>query len=233
MFKNNVLLHRIPRIVKASWPTFLGLLLIVFFLSYAVTAFSARSDIITTKVTEMANENNVEDGCFDSVFKLKDSEINKIKDLNVQIQENFSVSFALDNSTLRVFKTRENIDLVALDDGSYPNKGEIVLEKLYAKYHNYNIGSTIKIGDKSFTVSGIGSSPDYDKVKEEINEQFKDDTSDLLKKAFAAKVMEKQKDSITLDVLDEWENPIVRDVNIRGDEVSNDIHVGDLISLVD
>lgn len=72
-----------------------------------------------------------------------------------------------------------------------------------------------------------------DKVKEEINEQFKDDTSDLLKKAFAAKVMEKQKDSITLDVLDEWENPIVRDVNIRGDEVSNDIHVGDLISLVD
>lgn len=170
MFKNNVLLHRIPRIVKASWPTFLGLLLIVFFLSYAVTAFSARSDIITTKVTEMANENNVEDGCFDSVFKLKDSEINKIKDLNVQVQENFSVSFALDNSTLRVFKTRENIDLVALDDGSYPNKGEIVLEKLYAKYHNYNIGSTIKIGDKSFTVSGIGSSPDYDKVKEEISD---------------------------------------------------------------
>ncbi|MDO5329723.1 MAG: FtsX-like permease family protein [Coriobacteriia bacterium] len=170
MFKNNILLHRIQRIVKNSWPTFFGLLLIVFFLSYAVTAFSARSDIITTKVTEMAKENNVEDGCFESVFKLNKSEIDKIKDLGVQIQENFSVCFTLDNATLRVFKNRDNIDLVALDQGSYPNKGEIVLEKLYAKEHNYTIGSSLKIGDKDFIISGIGSSPDYDKVKENMSD---------------------------------------------------------------
>lgn len=70
-------------------------------------------------------------------------------------------------------------------------------------------------------------------VKEEINETLEDQNSELLQKAFAAKVKEKQSESITVDILDEWDEPIATEMEIKGDEVSNDIHVGDIISLVD
>lgn len=72
-----------------------------------------------------------------------------------------------------------------------------------------------------------------DKVKEEINETLKTQNSELFKKAFAAKVKEKLSKSITFDILDEWEEPIARDMEVEGDEVSDEIHVGDIISLVD
>lgn len=72
-----------------------------------------------------------------------------------------------------------------------------------------------------------------DKVKEEINETLEDQDPELLKKAFAAKVKQKQSESITVDLLDEWEDPIATDMEVEGDEVSDEIHVGDIISLVD
>ena len=72
-----------------------------------------------------------------------------------------------------------------------------------------------------------------DKVKEEINEKLEDQDSELFKKAFAAKVKKKQSESITVDILDEWEEPIATDMEVEGDEVSDEINVGDIISLVD
>ena len=71
-----------------------------------------------------------------------------------------------------------------------------------------------------------------DKVKEEINKKLADEDSELLKKAFAAKVKEKQNESISVDILDEWDEPIA-DMDIHADEISDDICVGDIISLVD
>ena len=72
-----------------------------------------------------------------------------------------------------------------------------------------------------------------DKVKEEINETLEEQDSELFKQAFAAKVKKKQSESITVDILDEWEDPIATDMEVEGDEVSDEIHVGDIISLVD
>lgn len=71
-----------------------------------------------------------------------------------------------------------------------------------------------------------------DKIKEEINERLADEDSELLKKAFAAKVKKKQNESISVDILDKWDEPIA-DIDIHADEISDDICVGDIISLVD
>jgi hypothetical protein len=73
-----------------------------------------------------------------------------------------------------------------------------------------------------------------DKVKEEINEiLLEDQDPELFIKAFAAKVKMKQSESITVDILDEWDEPIATGMEVKGDEVSDEIHVGDIISLVD
>lgn len=71
-----------------------------------------------------------------------------------------------------------------------------------------------------------------DKVKEEINEKLADEDPELFKNAFSAKVKKKQNESISVDILDRWDEPIA-DMDIRADEISDDICVGDIISLVD
>ena len=72
-----------------------------------------------------------------------------------------------------------------------------------------------------------------EKAKEEINATLRDRDLEVFKKAFAAKVKEKMSESITVDVLDEWDEMMMSDVVVECDEVSDDIHVGDIISLVD
>lgn len=175
MFKNKVLLHRIPRIFRASAATFIALTLVVAFLTYAVTTYSARTEIIAKSVRESAQKNNVEDGFFKAAFKLTTDELGKLEETNVDVQENFSVTINVDNSKLRVFKIRERIDKVDVDNGSNPQPGEIVVEKLYARAHGLTLGSIINVGGKDYKVSGTGSSPDYDRVKENLSDLTSDE----------------------------------------------------------
>lgn len=175
MFKNKVLLHRIPRIFKASAATFIALTLVVGFLTYAVTTYSARTEIIAKSVRESAQKNNVEDGFFEAAFKLTTDELKQLQETNVDVQENFSVTINVGDSKLRVFKIRERIDKVDVDNGTNPRPGEIVVEKLYAKAHDLNIGSIINVGGKDYKVSGTGSSPDYDRVKENLSDLTSDE----------------------------------------------------------
>ena len=70
-------------------------------------------------------------------------------------------------------------------------------------------------------------------VKEEVSERLKNQNSDLFKKAFNAKVKKKSKDSITIDIADRWDVTIVTDMKLEADEVSDEIHIGDIISIFD
>ena len=70
-----------------------------------------------------------------------------------------------DSSTLRLFRNREHIDLIDLDEGRQAEKeGEIVLEKRYSEEQDISTGDEIDIGGQTLQVVGIGTVPDYDAV---------------------------------------------------------------------
>lgn len=69
-----------------------------------------------------------------------------------------------------------------------------------------------------------------DNVKEEISNKLELEDEDVMKKAFNAKVKEKSQHSVKVSILDEMDEPLT-EVDIDGDEVSEDIHVGDVIEL--
>lgn len=69
-----------------------------------------------------------------------------------------------------------------------------------------------------------------DNVKEEISNKLELEDEDIMKKAFNAKVKEKSQHSVKVSILDEMDEPLT-EVDIDGDEVSEDIHVGDVIEL--
>lgn len=71
-----------------------------------------------------------------------------------------------------------------------------------------------------------------DNVKEEINNKLEFEDEDVMKKAFNAKVKEKSSHSVKLSILDEMDEPLTY-VDITGDEISEEIQVGDIIELKD
>lgn len=84
-------------------------------------------------------------------------------------------------------------------------------------------------------LSGIAGAMVYkcltpDTVKQDIQEELRE--QDTLEEAFKAKVRKKSKHTISVTVLNDMDKPLCN-LNLEGDEVSDDIHVGDEILLKD
>lgn len=137
-------------------------LLIVFGIAFIISMATAADSIINT-VEEKKIENRVEDGEFTVFTPLTKEQIEYINEKNIVIEESFNVSYLLeDNSTLRIFKVKKKINLIALNVGKLPVKSnEIVMEENYAKEHNLNINDQIVLGENCYIICGIGSTPDY------------------------------------------------------------------------
>ena len=98
------------------------------------------------------------------LYRSPHPELDKLGEKGVDIEPICYLDFSQGKKgTLRVFKNRENIDLVELDDGNLAKKaGEVVLEKRYCEENEIHVGDKIKIAGTSYQVVGIGSTPDYD-----------------------------------------------------------------------
>ncbi len=60
-------------------------------------------------------------------------------------------------------KNRETLNRIELESGRQAEtENEIVLERLYAIAHDFSVGDEITVGGQAFTISGIGTTSDYD-----------------------------------------------------------------------
>lgn len=131
---------------------------------YIIISVVGAAETIITGTDKKGAENHVEDGQFSVFTQLTAAQEREITNKGVTLEKMFSFDAEMsDESVLRIFKVREKIDLIDLDDGKIPEKkGEILLEKRYCAEHKISVGDTVKIGENSFTVTGIGTVPDYD-----------------------------------------------------------------------
>lgn len=161
---NRVLSKRIFRDLKSNFLRYLALFLMIVMGMYIIIAVVGAAETIITRTVETGEKNHVEDGQFAVFTQLTAAQEKDITDRGVTLERIFSFDVQMsDNSVLRVFKVRENVDLIDPDDGFIPEKtGEIFLEKRYCEEHEISVGDTLKIGEKSFAVTGIGTAPDYD-----------------------------------------------------------------------
>ncbi|MBP5299330.1 MAG: ABC transporter permease [Lachnospiraceae bacterium] len=161
---NRVLRKRMPREIKNNFFRYLALFLMIVLCMYIVTSMVGAAEIVIQGTENNQKVSKLEDGQVTVFSKFTDKELKAISDKGVTIEPHFSFEVTLkDNSVLRVFKNREKVDLVTLDQGTLAKKdNEIVLEKRYCEEHDINLGDTINLAGKTFTVTGIGSSVDYD-----------------------------------------------------------------------
>lgn len=160
---NKVLNKRILRDLKANLPRYIALLLMIVAGMFIVISVVGAADTVITGTTKLALENKVEDGQFSVFIPLTYEQEKEITDKGVTIEKMFSTDVDIKDSTLRLMKTREKINLIHLDYGELPIKrGEAVIEKRYAEEHNITIDDSIEIYGTSLKVTGIGTVPEYD-----------------------------------------------------------------------
>lgn len=161
---NRVLNKRIFRDLKSNFLRYLALFLMIVMGMYIIIAVVGAAETIIIRTVETGDKNHVEDGQFAVFTQLTAEQEKDITDRGVTLERIFSFDAQMsDNSVLRVFKVREKVDLIDTDEGRTPEKtGEIFLEKRYCEEHEISLGDTLKIGEKVFVVTGIGTVPDYD-----------------------------------------------------------------------
>lgn len=161
---NRVLRKRILRDLKSNFMRYLALGMLIIMGMYLVVSMVGAAETIITGSEQRAEENLVEDGQFSVFIPLTESQEGELTEGGLTLEKLFSMDIELeDNSVLRLMKNREKVDLIDLDEGRLSDKnGEIVLEKRYCEEHDLQVGDTISFAKTDFTITGIGSTPDYD-----------------------------------------------------------------------
>lgn len=167
-----VLRKRIFRDLRANLFRYLALGAIIVLCMYLIISLIGTAETMIRGSELLGEENKVESGQFIMFLPLTEQEKSGISDKGVRLEEHFYLDFALENeSTLRVFKNRESIDLyIAVEGRRAESDTEVALERRYCAERGINIGDAVVIGGKTLEVVGIGCTPDYDAPLKEFTD---------------------------------------------------------------
>ena len=170
-----ILRKRVLRDLKKNAFRYAALGCLIILCMYLIISLVGAGETIVRGVEESAEENQMEDGQFTCFAPLSQKDMEKIRNNNVQPEKMFYLDYTVGDTTLRVFKDRESINKVVISEGKKAeNADELVLEKRYAAKNEVSLGDEIQLGDQSFTVVGIGSSPDYDAPYKNLSDTIVD-----------------------------------------------------------
>lgn len=167
-----ILRKRIVRDFKANLPRYLALALLIVLSMYLVVSMIGAAETIIRGSEEADEAQQVEDGEFSLFVPMKESEFAELTEKGITLEKMFFMDYSYEDSkTLRVFANREQINTVALKEGTLPvAEDEIVIERRFAEVNEIIPGDKIDLSGRSFTVSGIGTAPDYDNVMKSLGD---------------------------------------------------------------
>lgn len=125
-----ILRKRVLRDLKDNLFRYLALGLLIVLAMYIVISIVAAADTIITGTQKIAEENKCEDGQFSVFTPLTEMEEQEVTDKGITLEKMFFVDFLLkDDSVLRVYQNRKNVNLITLNEGKMvEEEGELVLE---------------------------------------------------------------------------------------------------------
>ena len=164
-----ILRKRIFRDLKENRFRYLALGLLIVLGMYMVIGLVGAADTVIIRTAETAKANRAEDGQFGVFVPLTEKEKSWLEEKGITLEEHFYLDYPVsdnihrDDSILRIFSQREKIDLVEIDSGRLPEKsGEILLERRFCEEHGISAGDQTAVGNRKYTVCGIGTAPDYE-----------------------------------------------------------------------
>ncbi|MBQ5311235.1 MAG: ABC transporter permease [Oscillospiraceae bacterium] len=169
---NRVLRKRLLRDLRSNLGRYTALMLLIVMGIFLVTSLVVSSDVIISGTEAKKSENMVEDGQFSVFLPLSADELDIVSDGGTTIEKMFSLDLDIkQGQKVRMFKNRKSIDLIQLDEGRLAaDTGEAVIEKRFSEVNGISVGSTLTAGGVTFTITGIGTVPDYDNMLAELSD---------------------------------------------------------------
>lgn len=167
-----VLRKRIWRDFKSNLPRYLALSLLIILAMYLVVSLVGAAETIIRGSENADSRQCVEDGDFSLFVPMKDEEMEDLEADGVTIEPQFYMDYEIDEDhTLRIFANRDEINRIDLVKGTLAEKGnELVVERQFAEKNDISVGDVITFGGREFTVTGIGTTPDYDNVLKSLGD---------------------------------------------------------------
>lgn len=172
----NPLNKRLPREFRGE----LGKYLVIFLLMIGsigfVSGFLVADGSMIKAYDESFEKYNIEDGNFRLQSKANKAQQKTIEDFGVTLYDNFYAEKELTNgSTLRIFKNREDVNLVCLMDGELPAApDEIAIDRMYADNNDISVGDDLTSGGQTWRVSGLVALSDYSCLFSDNNDSMFD-----------------------------------------------------------
>lgn len=171
-----ILNKRIIRELKENWIRYGALAFLIIFSMGLVVGMAGATDVVNYTIDNNNEKNQLEDGEFTVYVPLTENQKLELEKMGAKTEETFYVDLpGAENSILRIFKNRNNINTIELDEGRLADQmGEIVLEKHYAENHGVRVGQSLEVDQKKYLVTGIGTVPDYSDVVRNISDVLAD-----------------------------------------------------------
>ena len=148
---------RIPRELKTDFGKYLVIFLFLTATIGFVSGFLVAGNSMIKAYDESFEKYNIEDGNFELMEEADDTLLSELEKEGVTIYENYyleeTVTGKENESTLRIFKPRNEVDKVCLMDGEMPQKDdEVAIDRMYADNNSLKVGDTIKVGGEKKTI---------------------------------------------------------------------------------
>lgn len=160
----NPLIKRFPRELKSEFGKYLIIFLFIAGTISIVSGWNVACNSMSTAYDESFDKYSIEDGNFELYSKADEALISDLETDSLSIFENFYIERSTKeiDSTLRVFRKRDEINLECLMEGEFPSsENEIAIDRMHADNNTLSVGDTLIFGDKEFTVSGLVALSDY------------------------------------------------------------------------
>ena len=173
----NPLNRRLTRELKGELGKYLVILILLIATIGFVSGFIVADGSMLTAYNESFEKYNIEDGHFTVVKQMNKAQKKNVEALGVTLYDLFYVEETLvtNDSTLRIFPDRKDVDKVCLMEGSMPEKSdEIAIDRMYADNNSLKVGDVIASTDHSWRVTGLVALSDYSALFSDNNDSMFD-----------------------------------------------------------
>lgn len=160
----NPLIKRLPHELRSELSRYIVIFLFIAGTIAFVSGWNVAGNSMATAYDEGFEKYKIEDGNFELYAEADGSLIDELETDSMKIYENFYIEQETEevDSTLRIFRKREEINLECLMGGKFPeNSDEIAIDRMYADNNNISVGDKLTIDGREFSVCGFVSLADY------------------------------------------------------------------------
>lgn len=157
-----VINRRIRRVLVENFAQYTGSLLLIILSCFMYTGMTLIGGNLTLLSSQFENQNAQEDAAFTAGQPI--SSLAELESAGgALIEEGKTLDYPLSEGvTLRIFSQNEQVNIPAILDGkALAVSGEILLHPSFAAAHNYQIGDTLTLFGKPFTIAGTMALPNY------------------------------------------------------------------------